>query len=150
MQGAWGRAIPGWGKVAVARRKCGLEKVAYMDRTKFRHAQVKPQRLRLSGRIPHEIARKISDEIPHEIARRSKYETIRPFDRNSSTRDARRISHGRYTTFRLRSCISPFSTFSESTIKAVLNQSDKKTECFSQKCQKKPGSAKKCPMPRGV
>jgi hypothetical protein len=29
--------------------------------------------------------------------------------------------------------ISPFPTFSESTIKTVLNQSDKKTECFRQR-----------------
>jgi hypothetical protein len=69
VQGAWGRAIPGRGKVAVARGKCGLGKVASVDLTKFRHAPVKSQRFGFPAEILHEIARMISDEIPHEIAR---------------------------------------------------------------------------------
>ena len=42
---------------------------------------------------------------------------------------------GRYTTVRLRACISPFPQFSESSIKTVLTQSAKNRDFFRQRNQ---------------
>ena len=65
MQGTWLREFIGWGgKVAIARGKCGLGKVANGDLDEIsRHGQVQAQRFGLSAEIPHEVA----EEIPHEM-----------------------------------------------------------------------------------
>jgi hypothetical protein len=63
---------------------------------------------------------------------------------DSKTQNLSTFSRWRHTTVRVRSCISPFPPFSESSIKTGLNQSAKKNRFFP---SKKPESALKSPIP---
>jgi hypothetical protein len=115
MQSTWRRAIPCWSKVAVARGKCGLGMVANMDWHEISECEIKNATIRPGSKNS-------------KIATCSLLPDLLVDDHQKLKISLSTFSGGRYTTVRLRSCISPFPPFSESSIKTVLNQSAKKTD----------------------